>query len=334
MGMKDSVDRRSFLKMTGTALGIGVLYQAMPASAARGVVGEMFDHRGKQNGERVTPFSFVQLSDAHVGFNGPPDPLGTKAFERAVEMVNALPQRPDLVLFTGDLTHDTEEKDTHVQRMKQFQEIAGRMQVPLIKYVPGEHDAGLDGGSLYREFFGESHYAFDHRGVHFVALDNVSRAKPEVGKDQLAWLQKDLARFSKSAPIVVFTHRPLFDLRPDWEWFTSDGDEVMNVLAPHENVTVLYGHIHRDDAHEIGHTHHYAARSLIFAFPDPEKTGEKKPIAFDKDHPFKNLGIRLVHENSPGQPLVNNASIEDVELTAREFSGINGMQQLLKAWTV
>jgi 3',5'-cyclic AMP phosphodiesterase CpdA len=72
---------------------------------------------------RLYRFSFVQLSDAHVGFNGPPDPLGTRAFERAVEMVNGLPQRPDLILFTGDLTHDTEDKDVHAQRMKQFQEI-------------------------------------------------------------------------------------------------------------------------------------------------------------------------------------------------------------------
>lgn len=332
--MKTSVDRRSFLKMTGTALGIGVLYQAMPASAAGGAVGEMFDHLGKQNGERVTPFSFVQLSDAHVGFNGPPDPLGTKAFERAVEMVNALPQRPDLVLFTGDLTHDTEEKDVHAQRMKQFQEISKGLNVPLIKCVPGEHDAGLDAGAMYREHFGESHYSFDHRGVHFIALDNVSRAKPEVGKEQIAWLQQDVARFPKSAPMVVFTHRPLFDLKPDWEWFTSDGDDVMNVLAPYENVTVLYGHIHRDDAHEIGHVHHYAAKSLIFAFPDPEKVADKKPMPFDKEHPFKNLGIRLVHENFSGKPLVNSATIEDVELTAREFSGINGMQQLLKGWSL
>jgi hypothetical protein len=47
------------------------------------------------------------------------------------------------------------------------------MNVSLIKHVPGEHNAGLDGGARYREFFGESHYSFDHRGVHFVALDNV-----------------------------------------------------------------------------------------------------------------------------------------------------------------
>ena len=328
--MKKSVDRRSFLKLSGAVLGIGVLYQAMPAAQAKGAVGEMFDHMGKQTGERPTPFSFLQLSDAHVGFNGPPDPLGTKAFERAVEMVNALPERPELILFTGDLTHDTEEKDVHAQRMKQFLEISRRLNVPLIKCVPGEHDAGLDGGAMYREFLGESSYSFDHRGVHFVALDNVSRAKPEVGKEQRAWLEKDLARFPKSAPIVVFTHRPLFDLKPDWEWFTSDGDEVMNLLSPYENVTVLYGHIHRDDAHELGHVHHYAARSLIFAFPDPEKAPDKKPVPFDKEHPFRNLGIRLVHENFSGQPLVNTAAIEDVELTAQEFSGINGMQQLLK----
>ncbi len=329
--MKPTQDRRSFLKIAGASLGIGVLYSAMPAAAAvRGEAAEMFNFWGKQNGERVSPFTFVQLSDAHVGFNGPPDPLGTKAFERAVEMVNQLPQRPDLVLFTGDLTHDTEDKDVHAQRMKQFMEISRRMNVPLIKHVPGEHDAGLDGGTLYREFLGETYYSFDHRGVHFVALDNVSRAKPEVGPEQIEWLKKDLARFHKSTPIVVFTHRPLFDLKPEWEWFTSDGDDVMNVLAPYENVTVLYGHIHRDDEHETGKVHHYAAKSLIFAFPDPEKTPAKKPIAFDKDQPFKNLGLRLVHENFAGKPLVNAVSVDDVELTAREFMGINGVQQILK----
>ena len=234
-------------------------------------------------------------------------------------------------VFTGDLTHDTEDKDVHTQRMRQFLEISKRMNVPAIKYVPGEHDAGLDGGALYREFFGESHYSFDHRGVHFIALDNVSCAKPEIGSEQLAWLKKDLARFPKTAPIVVFTHRPLFDLRPDWEWFTSDGDDVMNVLSAYDNVTVLYGHIHRDDEHETGHIHHYAARSLIFAFPDPTAvTAPKKPIPFDKDHPFKNLGIRTVNVNGKSAPGAHSVAIEDVELTAREFRGINGVHQLLR----
>lgn len=324
-------DRRSFLKIAGASLGLGVLYSAYPAALSGGEIGGMFSALARANGEKVSPFSFVQLSDAHVGFNGPPDPLGTQAFERAVAMINALPQRPDLVLFTGDLTHDTEDRDVHVQRMKQFQEISKKINVPVIKCVPGEHDAGLDGGALYREFFGESHYSFDHRGVHFVALDNVSRAKPEIGVEQLAWLKKDLARFPRTAPIVVFTHRPLFDLRPDWEWFTSDGDDVMNVLSAYDNVTVLYGHIHRDDEHDTGNVHHYAARSLIFAFPDPTAVaGPRKPLPFDKDHPFKNLGIRTVSFNGKAQPGSHSLSVEDIELTAREFRGINGVQQLLR----
>ena len=127
-------------------------------------------------------------------------------------MINQLPQQHDPVLFTGDLTHDSEEKDVHAQRMKQFLEISRRMKVPKTMHAPGEHDAGLDGGALYREFLGETNYSFDHRGVHFIALGNVSRAKPEVGPEQIAWLKKDLARFPKSAPIVVLRHRPLFDL--------------------------------------------------------------------------------------------------------------------------
>jgi hypothetical protein len=99
----------------------------------------------------------------------------------------------------------------------------------------------------------------------------------------------------------------------------------MNVLAPYENVTVLYGHIHRDHEHEEAHAHHYAARSLIFAFPDPDKVADKKPMPFDKEEPFKNLAIRMVNESATAA-----LSVKDVELTLREYSGINGVQQLLR----
>src|SRR5438105_3631082 len=148
--MKKDFDRRKFLQLSGMSIGVGALFQFAPPLF--GESAEMMRQMGKKNGEGIAPFSFVQLSDAHVGFNGPPDPLGTKAFERAVEMVNALPQSPDLVLFTGDLTHDTADKDTHANRMRRFLEISKRMNVPLVKYVPGEHDAGLDAGQMYREF--------------------------------------------------------------------------------------------------------------------------------------------------------------------------------------
>jgi 3',5'-cyclic AMP phosphodiesterase CpdA len=328
--MKKDLDRRRFLKIAGTSMGVGALYTVWPSLGRSAEAAELARRLGAKTGERPTPFTFAQLSDAHVGFDGP---IGTRALEKAVATINGLPRRPDLVLFTGDLTHDTEKPGEHAARMNLFKEISGRLQVAKVYHVPGEHDAGLDGGELFRSVFGPTSYSFDHRGVHFIALDNVSRAKPEVGAEQRAWLAKDLSRFHPTTPIVVFTHRPLFDLRPDWEWFTSDGDDVMNLLAPYENLTILYGHIHREDHHTIGHAQHFAARSLCFAFPDPDKVEDKKAIPFDKDQPFKNLGLHVIDQTPGPAAHADTVRVQDVELAMNEFSGTEGFDQLLKPAT-
>jgi len=319
------MDRRKFLTVSGVSLGAGALYTMAPLLTGNAEGAALARVLGGRNGEQPAPFRVFQLSDPHVGWDGA---LGTSAFERAVEVVNGLTPAPDMALFTGDLTHDTEKPGEHAERMKRFREIAGRLKVPKIYHVPGEHDAGLDGGELFRNVFGPTFYSFDHKGFHFVALDNVSRGKPEVGVEQRAWLAKDLARFPKTAPIVVFTHRPLFDLRPDWEWFTSDGDEIMRLLTPYENVTVLYGHIHREHEQTIGNARLYAARSLCFAFPDPQGVADKKAIPFDKAEPFKNLGIRQVRAH----PAEKGAAVDvsEVSLAVRELSGTEGFNQLLK----
>ena len=332
--MNYPLDRRQFLRIAGSALGAGALYRVAPAWAGSGPAADVALEQARRNGEGVGSFSFVQLSDTHVGFAGPPNPTGTLAFERAVEMINALPEKPELILFTGDLTHESEGPGEHERRMRRFKEIAARIRVPLVHAVPGEHDAGLDGGALFRANFGETSYAFDHRGVHFVAIDNVSRAKPEVGRERIAWLRADLARFTPTTPIVVFTHRPLFDLRPDWEWFTRDGDEVMAVLDPFENVTVLYGHIHREDVRDTPHASHRAARSLIFAFPDPATSPEKKPVPFDREHPFRGLGMRVVRAEDAAPPRGRSVRCDEVELTLRHLSGTEGFAQLLRPTTL
>ena len=328
------IDRRTFLRLAGASLGAGALYRAFPAMAAGGAAEATGQALGRRTGEAPRPFSFVQLSDTHVGFEGPPNPTGTQAFERAVAAVNGLREPPDFVLFTGDLTHDSEAPGEPARRMQRFQAIAGGLTVKARHHVPGEHDAGLDGGALFRQVFGETHYAFDHKGIHFVALDNVSRAKPEVGPEQIAWLKRDLARFDPATPIVLFTHRPLFDLKPEWEWFTSDGDAVMAALAPYQNVTVLYGHIHREDVHAEGHARHLAARSLIFAFPDPAATEEKKPLPFEAARPFAHLGMRTVHAGPGERPGGVTVRAEEVELAMAERSGTEGFAQLLRPSTL
>jgi len=102
--------------------------------------------------------------------------------------------------------------------MREFREIVSGLKVKDLKFMPGEHDASLDHGKAFRELFGDTHYTFDHKGIHFIALDNVSDAAALIGDEQLAWLRSDLDRLDKEAPIVVFTHRPLFDLYPQWDW--------------------------------------------------------------------------------------------------------------------
>src|SRR5262249_51843846 len=122
--------------------------------------------------------------------------------------------------------------------------------------------------------------------------------------------------------------RPLFDLKPEWEWFTRDGDAVMNLLAPYENVTVLYGHIHRHDARQIGKVRHFAARSLIFGFNDPATNKTKKQLPFDRKDPFKDLGICLA-ASRPDRDSVD-LSVSEIVLTKAEISGLSGMQQMIK----
>lgn len=274
--MEIAYDRRSFLRLAG--LGGAVLASSL------GPWGSAFAAEGQD-------FFFVQLTDSHWGFEGPPNPEAKNTLRRAAAAVNALEHQPDFIIWTGDLTHASpDEKERH-RRMTEFKSIVSELKVKDVRFIPGENDAGLDNGEMYRTMFGAGNYAFDHKGVHFVALDNVSNPNGLIGEDQLQWLQADLARHDKSQPIVVFAHRPLFDLYPGWDWATTDGAKAIDLLTPYENVTVFFGHIHQEYHQMTGRIAHHASESLIFAFPPAGSQPKRAPIAWDPQHPFKGLGF-------------------------------------------
>lgn len=240
-------------------------------------------------------FMFVQLSDTHWGFSGEAvNPEAKNTLRKAVAAVNGLQARPDFIVFTGDLTHTTDDAQERRRRMAEFRDIVQGLEVKDLRFMPGEHDASLDNGAAFREFFGETHYAFDHKGVHFIALDNVSDPTAKVGEAQRAWLAQDLAKLDKAHPIVVFTHRPLFDLYPDWDWATRDGQAVIDTLMPYQHVTVFYGHIHQENHHMTGHIAHHAAKSLIFPLPAPGSQPKRAPIPWNAAAPFNGLGWRSI----------------------------------------
>src|ERR1035441_7944721 len=50
-------------------------------------------------------FSFVQISDSHVGFHQPANPDVAATLNAVVDGINALPEQPAFVIHTGDVTH-------------------------------------------------------------------------------------------------------------------------------------------------------------------------------------------------------------------------------------
>jgi 3',5'-cyclic AMP phosphodiesterase CpdA len=300
--MKSTFDRRQFLRLAG--YGGGVVF-------ASGLAGFVSGCAATGAGEApAEDFYFVQLSDSHWGFSGPavnPDAQGT--LRKAVAEANALEVQPDFIVFTGDLTHTTDDVEVRRQRMREFSAIVKDLKVQKVWFMPGEHDASLDNGAVYQEFFGATHYTFDHKGVHFIALDNVSDPRAHLGEAQLQWLAADLAKLDKKQRIVVFTHRPLFDLAPTWDWATPDGGKAIDMLTPFDNVVVFYGHIHQENHHMTGNIAHHSAQSLMFPLPAPLSVAKKSPIPWDASAPYKGLGFREV-QLAQGQAALTEVPIK------------------------
>ena len=279
------MERRHFLSLA--AVGGGAVF-------ASGLAGCSGMATSATSAGAQKDFFFVQLSDTHWGYKGPANPEAAVTLRKAVATVNAMAQAPDFIVFTGDLTHTTDEPVERRRRLTEFKAIVADLKVKTVRFMPGEHDAALDNGAAYKEFFGDTFYTFDHNGIHFIALDNVSDAGSKLGDAQLAWLKTHLATRDKLAPMVVFAHRPLFDLAPSWDWATRDGAQAMALLMPFQNVTVFYGHIHQEHHHMTGHIAHHSAKSLIFPLPAAGSQEKRTPLAWDPTTPFKGLGFREI----------------------------------------
>src|ERR1700744_57497 len=162
--------RRDFIKLAGVA---GVTFTA----------GLFPGYRA--SAQAADNFHFVQISDTHWGYKGPANPDAEHTLEKAIVTGNGLAQKPDFIVFTGDLTHTTEDGAERRARMKRFKEIVSELNVKDVRFLPGEHDASLDKGAAFQEFFGATHWTFDHKGVHFIALDNVSERAAKLGEKTL-----------------------------------------------------------------------------------------------------------------------------------------------------
>lgn len=302
------IERRELLQLL--ALGsvvsasglLGCAGSAQPARSAAAAGGPAAGLPGED-------FLFLQLSDTHWGYSGANNPEAAVTLPQAVQAINASPIAPDFIVFTGDLTHTTDDAGERRRRMREFRSIVADLKVKTLYFLPGEHDAGPDGGEAYREAFGETHAAFDHKGVHFVLLDNVSAPGSVLGDAQLEWLERDVQSLDPATPLVVCTHRPLFDLYPSWDWSTHDGAKALAILAKHASATVFYGHIHQAHHVQTGNIAHHAARSLVFPLPAPGSVPKKAALPWDPNATDHGLGYRNVREHS-GAPAYEDIALQ------------------------
>jgi hypothetical protein len=243
-------------------------------------------------------FTFVQISDTHIGFRKEANPDVVGSLRRAIADINALDANAAFVLHTGDVTHLSRPEE-----FGQARELLAEIKVGRVHTVPGEHDALDDGLSGYLKVFdhdGKNRpwYSFDQNGVHFVALSNVLNFKmgtmTSLGDEQIAWLKKDLARVAHSTPIVVFAHIPMWTVYAPWGWGTADADQALALLKPYGSVTVLNGHIHQVLQKVEGHVALHTAMSLAYPLPTPgqDGIGEPGPLKVPAERLGKLIGTR------------------------------------------
>ena len=287
---RDGIDRRGFLKcMAWAGTGAFCLIQG-------GVLRSYsLDGLPSFGGGHHAELSFVQLSDSHMGFDkaANPDVVGT--LKAAVDKVNALPVPPAFILHTGDISHLSKpsEFDTVDQILKSAR-------TNDVFFVPGEHDVLNDEGKQYLERYGKGTqgagwYSFDKNGVHFVGLVNVMNLKAgglgSFGGEQLEWLEKDVKHLSKSTPIVVFAHIPLWSVYPEWGWGTDDSAQALSYLKRFGSVTVLNGHIHQTMQKIEGNVTFHTAASTAFPQPKPGQAPSPGPMKVPADQLRSLLGV-------------------------------------------
>lgn len=303
-GANNGIDRRGALECMVWA-GTGILWTltgGVPKTS------HILGFGAAQAAEKKTAgFSFLQISDSHLGFNKPanPDPAGT--LKEAIAKIEGLPVKPAFMIHTGDITH--------LSKPGQFDDaerIIGEAKLD-VHYVPGEHDlVDENNGKAYLDRFGKNTkgagwFSFDSGGVHFIGLVNVANLKAggmgSLGDEQLAWLADDLKGKPASTPIVVFAHIPLWTVSADWGWGTEDSARALALLKRFGSVTVLNGHIHQLMQKVEDNVTFHTARSTAFPQPAPGTAPSPGPMLVPAEKLRSVLGITSVEVRHGKGPL-------------------------------
>jgi 3',5'-cyclic AMP phosphodiesterase CpdA len=281
MSDANELTRRRFLGLVGQAGATTFAARAIGVNLGLIEVLSAETKSGRQ------PFSFAQISDSHL-FSIDNHKFD-KALADAVAQVNALTPAVDFVMYTGDIAQNGRE-----DQLVKGKKILSQLKAPL-KVIPGEHDWYLDMGKAWNGLFGKETWSFDHKGVHFIGLNSIlvrdfwtgagmtplqrmstlemlesPIAGPWGVRDaQLEFLRKDVKKLAPSTPVVIFTHSPLWDYYPRWNFQTEDAPQIREILSKFDHVTSLHGHVHQTIYNKFGNMSSAGSLSTSWPWPYP-----------------------------------------------------------------
>ncbi|MCB1614449.1 MAG: metallophosphoesterase, partial [Pseudomonadales bacterium] len=260
------------------------------------------------------PFSFAWVSDTHLY----PKTLNTRFVEkaaRAFQDIQAQADSFDFMIFGGDLAQKGDPVELELGA-----EMLSEITVKKL-FIPGEHDWYLDMGDKWNQLFGESPWVMDHKGVRIIGLNTVgyapdywtakgmsptermahmealdgSQAGPwsGLGKQQLEWLATTLSDWPKDQPVIIFSHTPLYEYYPGWNFWVRDWRQVHEIILPFSNLTNIHGHVHQPLYHEVDSVRFIGQLATSWPWPyAPEGVPAltKPMIRVDPGDPFDGVG--------------------------------------------
>jgi 3',5'-cyclic AMP phosphodiesterase CpdA len=212
------------------------------------------------------PWLLIQLSDPHIGAASM-DGDAVKRLRAAVDSVRSLPDRPDAVLVSGDLTEAAADTEYELVR-----ELLAELEQPVY-VLPGNHD---DRDSLRRHFDvpggagAPVQYTVDHGPLRLVVLDSTrpGEARGELDSQRLAWLDDALKAAPDRATLIALHHPPLVTGIAPWDEIglpAGDRHALAEVLRRHPQVRRLVaGHVHRTMVADLAGVSVLAAPSTYF----------------------------------------------------------------------
>lgn len=341
----EKISRRNFLGVTtkGAAASIVAGTFAPTASSMIGLGGVA------SASAKVKPFTFAVLTDAHL--YDIPNHRFDAFLEESVAQVNALKPRPDILIYAGDIGQFG--KDAELEK---GQKILSKLKMPML-VIPGEHDYYLDMGADWRKRFlpkskqGVEAWSHDHNGVHMIGMNSIlvrdfwtEKGLSDhdrmgwleelechrcglwgVHEKQLAWLEKDVAKLSPDTPVIVFTHSPLWDYYPRWNFQTSDAPEIRKILRKFDKVMSVHGHVHQVVYNNIGNMSSAGLLSTSWPWPYPPVELAYPHIKMNRQNPgdFKDgMGSHSVAVNADFDGTMNYHAFSADLLPANVAAGI------------